>query len=82
MVVFGIPMSYSGPHQVADKFYARRLRRKDPMQWFEIEDVRQRRNRVLETIDLQLSFGDEVVNLELTNSFASKSGMSWLLSKV
>lgn len=45
-IVIHVPQSFSGPHQAYDyRYYARRNFRIDPMEHFEIDDVRSRKDR-------------------------------------
>jgi hypothetical protein len=85
--VIGIPKSFRGPHQAADKKYYKRFNfQSEPMEDYEINDIRSRQNSIPPLISFTTELKQSIVTLVVENigqypaydvAFTFPYGITW-----
>ncbi|MCD4735704.1 MAG: ATP-binding protein [Bacteroidales bacterium] len=67
--VINIPKSFRGPHQSADKKYYKRYNfRSSPMEHYEIEDIRNRKNVLPQLVNFDVELEGQLIKLKIENN--------------
>lgn len=90
--VIGIPKTFRGPHQAADKKYYKRFNfQSEPMEDYEINDIRSRQNSVPSLITFRPELKQNAVHLVVENTsqytaydvtFSFPSGITWRQGRI